>query len=80
MIEKYFCDVNCAATELNISTTVTADVSRYWNSGTLQLRTLLPLMTLCQSPHKTVFDYIAIALGITDSRYYDVVDTLCGPQ
>ena len=29
MIEKYFCDVNCAATELNISTAVTVDVSRY---------------------------------------------------
>ena len=38
------------------------------------------LRTLCKSPAKPIINYIAEALAITDSRYYGIADTLCGPQ
>ena len=38
------------------------------------------LRTLGKSPVKPIINYIAAALAITDSRYYGIVDTSCGPQ
>ena len=38
------------------------------------------LRALCKSPAKPIINYIAEALAITDSRYYGIADTLCGPQ
>ena len=38
------------------------------------------LRTLCKSPAKPIINYIAEALAITDSHYYGIADTLCGPQ
>ena len=38
------------------------------------------LGTLCKSLAKPVTNYIAVALATTDSRYYGIADTSCGPQ
>ena len=38
------------------------------------------LRTVCKSPAETTMKCIEITFAITDSRYYGIADTSCGPQ
>ena len=70
---KYKSSVNSCLTDTSLLRT-----PRYY--GHLAITDTPLLRTLGKSQAKPITNYIAAALAITDSRYYGIADTSCGPQ
>ena len=76
-------DLWCLKLEVYNWTTGPANIAVYSQLspyGHLAITDTPLLRTLCKSPAKPIINYIAVALAITDSRYYGIADTSCGPQ